>query len=1149
MQKPPMNIRMKRPLPSSYQGKLLGSFAFVLCVLGQGIQPSWAEGSKELVADGGYRPYLEWASTTTAGITRQTTLQVYVQAGEIVNLGSSVPTSANGTNDIVYRSPFGGQNGSCDVLASGFGLIDTLAKESAGPLPSAGGYTPCSFTATETGIYTVEFRAPNTTNNPPPRTTNAVFPTDNSQNAGVAAWDITVKDSSNNTKKGRVFTNYIAMNMGANASGNTPIALNSKLYIQTKDGYRYETDMNGVDPFGFIFFANNRGYLDKTNNSTLYRSAGGATDNNLNFAGNVRVQNPNVADTATDITHLVFFNRPDTITLSGLGIPLSPIIPAAPTNFQFTGANGGSGNQTYVGVGGYFSFNSASSGSYQIIIDTNNDGIYDPSSDRVLQNILSSGSNVVFWDGKDASGTNLQPLPSNAPYNAQITTRAGEYHFPMLDAENNPLGFKITMENPPATFPNLTDQNGQQISSTTVYYNDNNYTTANGTSINLSGTGATNPRNASRGINSATGEHEFSNGYGDFKGIDTWTYFPSQAVLTPLVITTNQQANVKGTKSVRFLTDNDGSGTVTVGDSVEYTITYSNLNPGNSNAINFVIIDSLPSQLTFVSAAITAATAGNNITRNTSYYGSGAVTNSGTLRVGDTITIKITATINNANGGNSISNQASATFNTPDNPSGTVGTVFTDADSAGATTNLPTPGNYFSQIADDGVNLGNDPSKTGDDDPTLFTALNALNYQVSPLAGKVIINEVLYNETDTTISADSNDEFIELYNASSSAVDLSGLKLGDGNLIANSTDGAGGFSYTFPNGTTLQPGQYAVIWIGNNNANHQATAAFQTWLGQTPKLNNSGDDIWLYDNQNQIIDYVAYGGGSAVNTPPPSSLNIWNNTYQSSLAGSSNGQSISLTPNGQDSNSSACWEASTSGNASARCPNYLPTRDTDAISGRVTSVGENNNGAMTPNAKLLLIKRITRINNKDLTDIVDGRSDVPTNAANYIPEPYASDDNDAKWPAGYLRGLINAGTVKPGDEVEYTVYFLSKGQGNATNVRLCDLVPANTTFIPTAFNAMTPNDGGLAGAEQGIALAVGSNTPTVYLSNIEDASDRGRFYPANDPATPSSCGNNSNGAVVVNVTRNPDLPNLPPATASGTPASSYGFIRFRARVK
>ncbi|MEH2207613.1 MAG: hypothetical protein V7K53_26690 [Nostoc sp.] len=927
----PVKKNMEKPLTSRHQKLWLSSLGFFLCILGNGIQPSWAEGSKELVSDGGYRPYLEWSDLLLAGIVRKTILKVYVQQGEIVNLGSSVTTSFSNPQDIVYRSPFGTQNGSCDVLTTGFGFIDTLAKEAVGPLPNPGGYTPCNFVATETGIYEVEFHSPNTAgaSNPPPTAATAAFPTGNTQFSGVAAWDITVRDSNGVAKKGRVFTNYIAMNMGANASGGTPVALNSKLYIQTKDGYRYETDMNGVDPFGFIFFANNRGYIDTTNSSTLYHSAGGASNNSLIFPGNVQVQNPNVSDTTTDITHLVFFNRPDTATLNSLSIPIAATIPTVPTSFKFTGGNGGSGNQTSVGVGGNFSFNAASTGSYQITIDTNNDGIFDPSSDRVIQNVLSVGSNVVFWDGKNASGVNLQPLPGNAAYNAIITTRSGEYHFPMLDAENNPLGFKITMENPPAAFPNLVDQNGQQIGSTTIYYNDNNYTTANGTAINLNGTGATNPRNAARGINSATGEHEFSSNYGDFKGIDTWTYFPSQAITTPLVITTNTQANVIGTKSVRFLADNDSSGTVTVGDRIEYTITYSNLNPGNSDAINFAINDSLPSQLTFVSAVITAATSGNNITLNPSYNGTSVVTvtNSGTLRVGDTITIKITATINNANGGNPISNQANATFNTPDNPTGTVGTVFTDADSAGATNNPPTLGNSFLQITDNGVNTGNNPASTADDDPTLFTVLNIIS----------------------------------------------------------------------------------------------------------------------------------------------------------------------------------------------------------------------------SNPKLLLIKRITRLNNQDLTDIVDGRSDVATNASNYVPEPYATDDSDPKWPAGYLRGLINAGTVKPGDELEYTIYFLSNGLGNATNVKFCDLVPTNVNFIPTAFNGMTPSDGGLPGADRGIALAIGSNTPTLYLTNVGD-SDRGYFYTVNESGTPSYCGTNTNGAVVVNITV-PSFPNLPAATGSGTPANSYGFVRFRTKVK
>ncbi|MEH2048581.1 hypothetical protein [Nostoc sp.] len=198
--------------------------------------------------------------------------------------------------------------------------------------------------------------------------------------------------------------------------------------------------------------------------------------------------------------------------------------------------------------------------------------------------------------------------------------------------------------------------------------------------------------------------------------------------------------------------------------------------------------------------------------------------------------------------------------------------------------------------------------------------------------------------------------------------------------------------------------------------------------------------------------------------------------------------------------------------------------------------------------KVLLVKRITRINNQDLNDIVDGRSDVSTSAANYVSPLYETDDDsDKPWPLGYLRGLINAGIVKLGDELEYTIYFLSNGLSNATNVRICDLVPGNVTFIPNTFNGMTPNDGGLPGADQGIALAIGSTTPTAYLTNVAD-SDRGHFYTANDSATPSYCGINTNGAVVVNITV-PSFPSLPAATGSGTPANSYGFVRFRAKVK
>ncbi|MBE9004188.1 DUF11 domain-containing protein [Fortiea sp. LEGE XX443] len=237
-----------------------------------------------------------------------------------------------------------------------------------------------------------------------------------------------------------------------------------------------------------------------------------------------------------------------------------------------------------------------------------------------------------------------------------------------------------------------------------------------------------------------------------------------------------------------------------------------------------------------------------------------------------------------------------------------------------------------------------------------------------------------------------------------------------------------------------------------------------------------------------------------------------------------------------------------SGNAGVRCTgSFGDTKGLDLWTYFPSNI-EQTPLNIVANTRLLLVKRITRINNQDLTDIVDGRSDVPIGDPNYVPSPRDLDDDDSKWPTGYLRGQINAGAVKPGDELEYTIYFLSNGGSSATNVRFCDLVPPNTTFMPTAFNGLSPNDGGSAGADQGIALAVGSTTPTVYFSNAADG-DRGSFYPANDPATPTNCGSNSNGSVVVNITKDSVLPNLSGATGRGTPANSYGFVRFRAKVK
>lgn len=153
---------------------LIGNLALFLCVLAHGVQPAHAEGSKELTSNTGNRALLLYHSTanprpTIGSIPLRTTIKVYVNAGETINLGSSA--NGIGTNGrINYRSPSGAA-ASCSTTVGG--RILNLTQELAGPLPASGGYIPCIITSADTtlagfGIWEIDFVSPNPTidNNP-----------------------------------------------------------------------------------------------------------------------------------------------------------------------------------------------------------------------------------------------------------------------------------------------------------------------------------------------------------------------------------------------------------------------------------------------------------------------------------------------------------------------------------------------------------------------------------------------------------------------------------------------------------------------------------------------------------------------------------------------------------------------------------------------------------------------------------------------------------------------------------------------------------------------------------------------------------------------------------------------------------------------
>lgn len=162
---------------------------------------------------------------------------------------------------------------------------------------------------------------------------------------------------------------------------------------------------------------------------------------------------------------------------------------------------------------------------------------------------------------------------------------------------------------------------------------------------------------------------------------------------------------------------------------------------------------------------------------------------------------------------------------------------------------------------------------------------------------------------------------------------------------------------------------------------------------------------------------------------------------------------------------------------------------------------------------LRLVKRITDVfrNGESLSDV---------NLDRVIDDQNDPDDNVSGWSAlpNGLLGVINLGTevsLQSGDEVEYTIYFLSDGGPVVNNVQICDAIPEQTSFV---------------------ANTIELNETT--LTDNEDA-DQGNFFGELTPVDAPSCPNpnNPNGVILVNVG---DVPSTAP--------DNVGFVRFRVRI-
>jgi uncharacterized repeat protein (TIGR01451 family) len=214
---------------------------------------------------------------------------------------------------------------------------------------------------------------------------------------------------------------------------------------------------------------------------------------------------------------------------------------------------------------------------------------------------------------------------------------------------------------------------------------------------------------------------------------------------------------------------------------------------------------------------------------------------------------------------------------------------------------------------------------------------------------------------------------------------------------------------------------------------------------------------------------------------------------------------------------------------------------------------DEDNYPVTDNANLLLVKRITAVNgnqlenpndNTPLNVYQDSSTGVQSNADNHPKWPNPINTNSALGAniSTFLKGAIDGGKVKPGDAIEYTIYYLNGGGKSASSVKICDRLTDNLSFVDNSY-----------GTDMGIQLQLGQNPP-IDLTNVNDSTDRGQFIPALGPV-PSGCNlqaANNNGTIAIDLTGtigNPNLPSLPNATSPGTPVNAFGSIRFIAKVK
>jgi trimeric autotransporter adhesin len=202
---------------------------------------------------------------------------------------------------------------------------------------------------------------------------------------------------------------------------------------------------------------------------------------------------------------------------------------------------------------------------------------------------------------------------------------------------------------------------------------------------------------------------------------------------------------------------------------------------------------------------------------------------------------------------------------------------------------------------------------------------------------------------------------------------------------------------------------------------------------------------------------------------------------------------------------------------------------TAAIAPNSSSEFSENVSLVTNDPRLVLVKRVTAIGSTAITTTIDDTRATST----------AANDNNSKWPtpidttsgiSKILQGSLTTSKVLPGQEIEYTIYFLSAGNVAIKTVNICDLIPPNTTYVTgsgkISFNGSTPPTA-VSGEYIPAGAVLNTTVPGIGLckSTVANAQTTANLSAAENP----------NGLVWIQVDKN----------RSALAENEYGYIRFR----